>query len=247
MSLEQIETALKSLRGWPNKIGIIGGEPTVHPEFHKICKLLLDYNGRDKYGLWTTGGPGYEKNKTNIKRTFGFQAYNEHTEHQKTVCKHQPLTIACGEVIKDTELLKSLINNCWVQLSWCPSIAPKGAFFCEVAYALDALLEGPGGYPIKPDWWNKTPEQFKDQVDRYCHKCGMPIPINRQLLENKVELITPLLFEQYNKLGLKRTELKKDVEIFNQELTKQQVEKNREGWDPKNYRGDVAADGKYKY
>lgn len=249
MDLEQIETALKSLEGWPNRIGIIGGEPTIHPQFKEVCELLLDYNLADKYGLWTTGGVGYEKHKGTIARTFpSFLAFNEHNADQVNVCKHQPITMACGEVIEDKKYLRHLIDNCWVQKMWCPSIGAKGAFFCEVAYAIDSLLEGPGGYPVKPGWWLKKPEDFQDQVDRYCHKCGMPLPTARQLMSDKIERITPKLFNEYHKLNLKRIMSGKDVKISRDKQTVAQTEEIRGAWDPANYRGDQVSDGTcYKY
>ena len=249
MDLNKIETALKSLKGWPNRIGIIGGEPTIHPDFKEVCELLLDYNPPEKYGLWTTGGAGYQRHLGIIRKTFpSFIAYNEHDEEQQKVCKPQPITMACGEVVKDKQYLKYLIDNCWVQLNWCPSIGPKGAFFCEVAYAIDHLLNGPGGYPVKPGWWAKSPEEFKDQVDRYCHKCGMPVPFNRQVLKDDTEIITPKLFNEYQKLKLQRILPGRDVYIFDRKLTNEQMERYRKTWDPLNYRGDIHPDGQcYNY
>jgi hypothetical protein len=248
MTLDEIEQALKSLKGWPNRIGIIGGEPTLHPQFNKVCDLLMDYNPPGKYGLWTTGGPAYEKHDTVIRNTFGFLAHNEHTAFQKSVCKHQPITIASGDVVEDKKYLKYLIDTCWVQLNWCPSIGPKGAFFCEVAYALDTLLDGPGGYPVEPGWWMKEPLNFQDQVERYCHLCGMPVPLRRQVLENRTELITPAHLKRFKKHNLKRIETDKDFKLFNDKLSAGTMEETRMTWDPRNYRGDLYPDGQcYKY
>lgn len=247
MSLEQVELALKSLKDWPNGIGIIGGEPTLHPKFKEVCDLLLDYNKPEKYGLWTTGGKRFNDNVKKINQTFKkLIAYNEHNEKQQNMCRHQPATLAINDLVKDEQVKQKLINNCWVQLNWCPSIGKKGAFFCEVAYAIDTILDGPGGYNIVPGWWQKQPKDFKDQVDRYCGHCGMAVPFTRQLLKDKRELISESNYKLYKKLNLPNMESEK-VEIFNEILSIGDIKKFAQGWDPRNYRGDVRKDGVYKY
>ena len=69
-----------------------------------------------------------------------------------------------------------LIDNCWIQEQWSASITPKGAFFCEVAASLDYLFDGPGGYSLEKDG-GKTPEEFQDQVKRYCTNCSGALPM----------------------------------------------------------------------
>ena len=102
MSVDQFLIALDSLRGWPSKIGIIGGEPLLHPDFDRLCVEIRCKFDRSKLGLWTSGGANFEKYRELIELTFGFVAYNEHSEEQKQVCKHQPLTIAITDTSEPT-------------------------------------------------------------------------------------------------------------------------------------------------
>ena len=37
MTLEVFEKTLDTLKNWPNRIGIIGGEPIMHDQFEEIC------------------------------------------------------------------------------------------------------------------------------------------------------------------------------------------------------------------
>jgi hypothetical protein len=241
MDLPTIEKALNSLCEWPNRIGIIGGEPTFHPEFEAICRTLQRHHDKTKYGLWTMGGKRYAQYRNLINETFGFVAYNEHNPSQQEICKHQPLTIAIRDVVGDEEYRRRLIDDCWVQRTWCPSIGSKGAFFCEVAYALDSILDGPGGYPIEPGWWRKTPLEFQDQVDRYCQHCGMAIPLEREYLKTRREKFSPgnlTLFQMHNLPRLTES----DVIPFDQELTVEEMEKIKLTWDPGNYRQDLRPD-----
>ncbi len=241
MDLPTIEKALDSLREWPNRIGIIGGEPTYHPEFEAICRMLQRYHNKFKYGLWTMGGKRYQQYRKLINETFEFLAYNEHDSVQREICKHQPLTIAIQDAVDNDEYRRKLIDDCWVQRTWCPSIGPKGAFFCEVAYALDSILGGPGGYPIKSGWWKKAPAEFRDQVDRYCQHCGMAIPLEREYLKMRQEKFSPgnlALFREHNLLHLSGS----DVILYDQELTIEEMEKTKLTWDPGNYRQDLEPD-----
>ncbi len=141
-------------------VGIMGGEPTLQPEFEKFVKYYdsvipdtmfvykninepidnisryrrihwNDYKER-KRGLWTSLGPGYAKHFELIRNVFEFQCINDH----KSNIMHQVNTITRKELgIPDDEWEK-LRDKCWLQNNWSASITPKGAFFCEVAGAL---------------------------------------------------------------------------------------------------------------
>lgn len=241
MNLEQIENALKSLKEWRGYIGIMGGEPTVHPQFDKVCKLLQKYYHRGKYQLLTMGGKKFEKNRKLIKETFYHVACNPHNESQQSICLHQPITVAIQDAVEDKAYRNKLIDECWVQRAWCPTIGPKGAFFCEVAYALDIIFDGPGGYAVEPGWWKKTPEQFQDQIDRYCKYCGMPIPIDRELLKTDREKFSLGNLKLFKKFNLPRLS-DKDVVLFDRKLTIGEMEKTKVNWDPRNYRQDTRKD-----
>ena len=249
MTLPEIDFALeilmpkqrKSATTWPNRIGIMGGEPTLHPEFEKICELLLKRGPKERYGLWTYGGKHFDEYRSLIDRTFGMLAYNEHNEKQLQTCKHQPATVAIGEVIKDDALRERLIDNCWVQLNWCPSIAQSKAHFCEVAYGIDRLFELDSGWELDYNWFLKDPGEFDDQVNACCHLCGMAVPMERQLLCNRKELITPKLLQMMKDRNLKHTG-DNVVEVFNDTFDIEQIKQHLKTWDPRNYRLDLKND-----
>jgi len=244
MTLDEIDFALetlmpkkKSATAWPSRIGIIGGEPTLHPDFEKICELLARRGPKARYGLLTYGGKKHDEYFGLIKRTFDFVAMNEHTEAQKMVCRHQPATVAIGEAVPDKVLRDKLIDNCWVQHNWCPSIAQDKGYFCEVAYAIDHLFELNCGWKLDYNWFMKEPNDFKDQVDACCHLCGMAVPMERQLLSNNKELITPKLLELMKSKNLKFTG-DRSVDIFKENFDLKQIKENFKNWDPRNYRDE---------
>jgi hypothetical protein len=166
-------------------------------------------------------------------------SFNPHDDKQKTACKHQPITMAVRDVVPDEQLQWELIGNCPFQRRWCPTINHKGAFFCEVAGALDVLLDGPGGWKVEPGWWRRSPAEYVYQQERLCRWCGMCVPMERELIGNHRQKVSAGLYRKMADLGLNGLETCDLVDI---RLTREDIERNRKGWDPINYRGDIRED-----
>lgn len=204
MSLEKIEEALKSYNGFPNRIGIIGGEPLLHSQFGEVCDLLLKYGDKGRYGLWTSINPNTGKFSEKIHNTFGFIAFNEHNPAQKQVCKHQPLTLALRDMVENEALRNELTEQCYFRLKWCSTVNHAGAFHCEIAASI-AYLFGIKGWDVTEGWWNKD---WNEQ--RYlCDLCGGCIPQERQYICNDKQKISPSLYNLFmeNNLPLGEHEL----------------------------------------
>lgn len=244
MSLEQIDAALESLRGWPTMIGIIGGEPLLHPQFEEVCKMVQSKYPREKMAILTSGGPKWDRYRNLVHQTFAVVAYNEHSPEQLKVCKHQPLTVAIKDAVPDPELRAQLIDDCWVQRTWCATINHKGAYFCEIAAAQDVIMDGENNaWKVEPNWWVKTPDQFQDQVCKFCDNCGMAIPMERDLIKNKSEKMSPSIIEMFKAHGLSKM-TNEDVEVFTTQFTKEDILKYIKTWAPGNYRQDIHEDDK---
>lgn len=238
MDLATVEKALQSLEGFPGHIGLMGGEPTLHPQFREICKLYQKYipeKGRRE--LWTSGFK-WDEYKNIIKETFEtkYIAYNDHSEEDEGY--HQPLLISADEIMKDKELMWKLIDDCWIQRRWSPSITPKGCFFCEVAAAADLLFNGPGGYPIKKGWWKKEPKDFQDQVQRYCKNCSAAIPLKINSSHMKFDVISPRNLERLKKVNSPKA-LKGNFKLYDKKYTYEDYKKYVKNWAPGQYRGFV--------
>ena len=48
MDLDYVEKAIDSLEGFEGNIGMMGGEPTLHPKFDDICKIYQKKNSEKK-------------------------------------------------------------------------------------------------------------------------------------------------------------------------------------------------------
>jgi hypothetical protein len=216
MSPKDFEKAVKSLRGYKGMVGVMGGEPTMHPEFEKIAEILNrhvtehraiskekirerytpkknfgDYRNKHlhrvdvKKGLWSSLGKGYYKHYETIQETFRYQCINDHTnsgEHIALLLPRKELGIPDKDWVEYRD-------NCWLQREWSSCITPKGAFFCEVAGALDTLLGGPGGWPIEPGWWRRQPRDFGSQLE-WCELCSACLPVPSVRANSGVDLLT---------------------------------------------------------
>ena len=214
MAPEVFQQAVDSMHGYGGMLGIMGGEPTIHPQFAELVEYYRDnwyprlrplrwgrypiddfgeYHANvigqiegKKRGLWTSLGPGYYKHFELIQDTFPYQCIND---HQNTAL-HQALLITREELKLPDWKWRRLRDKCWIQNLWSGSITPKGAFFCDIAAALDMLYGGPGGWPIEPGWWKRTPDDFKEQL-QWCEICGGALPTKHRLASEEIQDISP--------------------------------------------------------
>lgn len=162
-------------RGQRKVIGIIGGEPLLHPQFPDLVDIMVreipDVRHR---GLWTSKdwkagvSPKWGPYRPQVERLLGvhlsrdgsgpsekhrggFLNWNMHLDEMNV--HHQPLLVAARDVVPDERRRWELIERCWVQRSWSSSCTPKGFFFCEVAAHFDMIFDGPGGLPLEPGVW----------------------------------------------------------------------------------------------
>lgn len=169
--------ALESLEGWKGGIGIMGGEPTLHPEFKKILEIFRTLvPDKRKRELWTAGykWKQYEKD---IEETFynGLISFNDHTQ---TCGKHAPILASVNDLVRCRTERETIIENCWVQPRWSSSITPFGCYFCEIAGAMDIMFTGgKNAWKIEKDWWKRDVKDFEKQKKEICPYCGINIPI----------------------------------------------------------------------
>ncbi len=223
MDFDTFKNAVDSLSEFPNMVGIIGGEPTLHPEFEKFVNYLRDsrigvnkrykilrepisnmlryiltnlQNVNSKLGLWSSLNEGYYKHFELINDSFPAQYLNDHDN----VCRHQALLMPRKELgISDEEWLTKR-DACWVQNTWSATITPKGAFFCEVAGSLDMLFDGPGGWKVEPGWWKREVKDFADQLP-WCELCSGCLDVPQRISNDERDDMTPEIFETLKSIG----------------------------------------------
>jgi len=237
MELDQVEKAIDSLQDFSGGIGIMGGEPLMHPDFLEICRLMKIKVSPERRYLWTAGY-NWNMYREVVRKTFGENVrFNNHSDITQ---KHHPMLLSISDVIHDQELIRQLVNDCWVNRNWSASINPKGAFFCEIAGAMDMLFEGPGGHPVEPRWWDKDAEAFRDQMERYCYQCGACVPYLPVTLED-MDVVTISNYKRLKEVDSPK--LRKKGIRHVEELSKQQLEEFALCWQPWDHLGKMAKEG----
>jgi len=248
MNLADIERAIRSLDGYSGNIGLMGGEPALHPDFLDILRLYRELIPKSRRQLWTAGYK-WEEYEEEIHRTFYDRniAYNDHSKPFAGV--HQPLMVSISEVLEDDEeRIAGFIENCWVQNRWSASITPKGAFFCEVAAAKAHLLDDDFGIPLTKNWWQIKPDNglFRRQIDAYCRSCSGCLPmIGRYTSHSPYDVVSEGNIRKFN-LDHKRV-ITADLDVVRAYLHDKSTDPGAEPgslkdfpeWKPWNYRTEV--------
>jgi hypothetical protein len=222
MEVDFFKKAVDSLVDFPGIVGIIGGEPSLHPDFEEMMDYYAakipeprpaafigtptpsfkDYGRTVRYmrgrkrGLFSALGPGYYKNFETIQDVFAYQSLNDH----QSVNMHQAILVTRKELgIPDEEWFK-LRDNCWIQNIWSATITPKGAFFCEIAASLDMLFDGPGGWPVEPGWWKRKPFEFGEQLN-WCESCSVALTMPANSANDECDIVSPVMLERLKKVN----------------------------------------------
>ena len=192
MSLEEIKKAIDSMVGYPHQTGIMGGEVLHHPQFKEICEYASSKIPKKQLALWTTLPKGKEHYAEIICETFYSVFLNDHGLPN---IFHQPPLVGIQEIVNDKNQMWTAIWNCWAQHSWSASVNPRGAWFCEIAAAMSMLFEEGEGWPVEPGWWWRTPKDFREQMERFCPRCGFAAPTALRASVEEVDDISPLNYE----------------------------------------------------
>lgn len=184
-------------------VGIMGGEPLLHPEFAELveiaCEVIPDRRHR---GLWTGLDWRNHPQRAAVEKLLGPEPrcvtrpqpaggcgfINEN--HHDGDCFHQPVLVGVEELV-GPELAAELIEACWVQQHWSSSITPQGFFPCEVAAAMDWLFEGPGGVPVSPACWRGDIAEYRSLLAPWCGRCGCPVPLPGRRDRERVDDVSP--------------------------------------------------------
>jgi hypothetical protein len=196
VDMDHFKLSIDSMKGYPKMVGIMGGEPLLHPHFEELCDYALSQIPRAQLGLWSSLPPGKEHYRDVIVRTFGNVFFNDHTIE----VRHCPILVGAEEVIPDPADMWQAIDKCWLQECWSASVNPKGAFFCEIAASMSMLFDDPdhGGWPIEPGWWKRIPKDYRDQMEKWCPRCGCALSLSRRKSTDHVDDISPLNLSRLN-------------------------------------------------
>lgn len=241
MNFETFKRAVDSMQGFHGTLSLMGGEPTLHPEYERFARYLHESLPEEKRkqdnpciypqkdlmrtiglqnirnmqhfststggsktcvdgaGTFSSMGVSYMKNYEVIQDTLKFEGLNDHSN----AMYHQPILISRKEMGISDEAWREIRDNCWINMQWSASITPKGAFFCEIAGALDMLFDGPGGLSIEPGWWQRDIEEFGEQL-QWCEICGMALHTYSRDANEERDDVSPRLYSMLKEAGSKK-------------------------------------------
>jgi hypothetical protein len=203
LNLEQFREAIDSLAEFPNMVGIMGGEPLLHPYFEQFCEYALSKIPRERLGLWSAFPLAFKKYREVIVRTFGNVFLNDHTIND---IYHAPLLVGANEVIKDEADMWLCIERCWLQKYWSACINPNGAFFCEVAGAFSLLYNEFKGWKVEKGWWKRIPKDYREQMEAACVGCGAALLLKRRASIEEIDDVSPLNLVKLQKVNSPKVE-----------------------------------------
>lgn len=200
ITLEQFETACRSLDGYFGVVGLFGGNPAMHPKFPELCEIFRKYFPKVQRGLWCNNPRGHGKvmretfdpSHSNLNVHLVQSAYDEFKRDWpecspvglKTDSRHSPPYVAMKDVIADEAERWRLIGDCDINKFWSAMIGVfRGevrGYFCEIAGAQAMLHQHEPDYPdtgtpATPGWWRLGMDAFAGQVRKHCHDCGVPL------------------------------------------------------------------------
>lgn len=199
MSLEIFEKTVLALRGFlyesppdgedkpPRRkvLGLIGGEPLLHPQFPEIVDIMLKHVPEVYFrGLWTskdwpTGShpkwgaykpqverligknPGGDVRGPSTRHKTGFLNWNMHTKEAPS--RHTPLLRASKDIVKDEKLRMELIEACQIPRKWAGAATHLGYSFCEVAANISRVFKLGVELPVEPGVWGHDLEWVTDE------------------------------------------------------------------------------------
>lgn len=174
LPLEMIEKYIILVKNYKEELTIIGGEPTLHPQWEQILDLLY-YHPEIQFRVNTNGRLGHipfeipDRGQKNVK-----YFVDTHPEDQTFF----PGIIAAQDIFKIEDrkfYWDKAKKDCPIWATEGASIYQDKAYFCENAAAFDWMFHnGENGWVIE-DGKNpfiRTEEEIAKQAEMFCYRCG---------------------------------------------------------------------------
>ncbi|MCY3414706.1 MAG: radical SAM protein [Candidatus Heimdallarchaeota archaeon] len=158
----------KSINKKWKRIRILGGEPTLHPDFEKIIEILIDYkikyDSEVELELVSNGYGDYVKRKLNsVPEVIKINNTNKTGLFQQ---KFEPFNLA--PVDERKYILTDFTNGCWITAYCGIGFGKNGFYPCGVGASIDRILGKNLGFQSIP----QDRKELQSQMKELCKLCG---------------------------------------------------------------------------
>ena len=172
MTVEQIDFFLKESIAsgikW-DRIRLLGGEPTLHPHFHRIIQLLLEYRERfskDTCIEVSTHGYGTKVEQALSQISHPAIRICNSRKRADTPPLFEPFNVAPRDLKRYVNA--DFRNGCWVIDSCGTGLSGSGFYPCAVAAGIDRIM----GWDIGRKSLPADDDSMQDLLSRFCSHCG---------------------------------------------------------------------------
>lgn len=176
IEIEELERCINILKKYPSTatgkqpITIFGGEPTLHPKWNEIVKMLRSH-APTEFWINTNGRLGHERYQKDGNLVWWVDLHPDSQKFTQTL-------YAAADAINlpdDMAYWRKAQKDCPIWNGCQCSIYRNKAYFCETAAALDYLFhDGIHGWEVTVDRnpFNRTKEEIDEQARHLCKRCG---------------------------------------------------------------------------
>jgi len=177
IELDELKKNINIVANNTNKkrIGLFGGEPTLHPKFNEVLELCYEF--KELEFLVYTNGRAEVKDHKNIKYNISPKCHPLIGEQVRSNIKHFPTLVAAIDILKSEDknfYWEKAKKDCNMWNNCGAIIYRDRAYFCEIAGAMDQLFEEQHGWEIEEgvNPFVRTDQEIKKQASHYCYRCG---------------------------------------------------------------------------
>jgi hypothetical protein len=197
---EFVDQSISRQQQW-RRIRVLGGEPTLHPQFHEIISVLLAYrewNPKCLIEVVTNGyGPQVQAALEKIPKSIWVENSSKSGVVQEDF---GPFNLApCDDsTFRGTDYR----NGCAILEECGMGLTPMGYYPCAIAGGIDRIAGWNMGYKNLPD----MEDDMLPLVSKFCSLCGrfraghyIPKNLRPKLLESQISTSWENMYEDWRK------------------------------------------------